>query len=47
VAIVRRLAEDGADVALTYVSETNKAAEIVEAVEATGPKGIGDKSRQR
>ena len=37
-AIVRRLAEDGADVVLTYVSAANKAAETVEAAEATGRK---------
>jgi 3-oxoacyl-[acyl-carrier protein] reductase len=39
-AIVRRLAEDGADVALTYVSAANKAAETIEAVEAAGRKAL-------
>ncbi len=43
-AIVRRLAEDGADVALTYVSAANKAAETVEAVEATGRKALAIKA---
>jgi NAD(P)-dependent dehydrogenase (short-subunit alcohol dehydrogenase family) len=40
-AIVQRLAEDGADVALTYVSAANKAAE---AVEATGRRGLAIKT---
>jgi 3-oxoacyl-[acyl-carrier protein] reductase len=39
-AIVRRLAEDGADVALTYVSAANKATEAVEAIEAAGRKAL-------
>ena len=43
-AIVQRLAEDGADVALTYVSAANKAAEVVEAVEATGRRGLAIKA---
>jgi 3-oxoacyl-[acyl-carrier protein] reductase len=43
-AIVQRLAEDGADVALTYVSAANKAAEAVEAVEATGRRGLAIKA---
>jgi 3-oxoacyl-[acyl-carrier protein] reductase len=43
-AIVRRLAEDGADVVLTYVSAANKAAETVEAVEATGRKALAIKA---
>ena len=43
-AIVRRLAEDGADVALTYVSAANKAAETVEAVETTGRKALAVKA---
>jgi 3-oxoacyl-[acyl-carrier protein] reductase len=43
-AIVRRLAEDGADVALTYVSAASKAAEIVEAVEATGRTALAIKA---
>lgn len=43
-AIVRRLAEDGADVALTYASAANKAAEAVEAVEAAGRKALAIKA---
>jgi NAD(P)-dependent dehydrogenase (short-subunit alcohol dehydrogenase family) len=43
-AIVQRLAEDGADVALTYVSAANKAAEAVAAVEATGRRGLAIKA---
>jgi 3-oxoacyl-[acyl-carrier protein] reductase len=43
-AIVRRLAEDGADVALTYVSAANKATETVEAVEVTGRKALAIKA---
>jgi 3-oxoacyl-[acyl-carrier protein] reductase len=43
-AIVRRLAEDGADVALTYASAGDKAAEVVEAVEATGRKALAVKA---
>ena len=43
-AIVRRLAEDGADVALTYVSAANKAAETVEAVDATGRRALAIKA---
>jgi 3-oxoacyl-[acyl-carrier protein] reductase len=43
-AIVRRLAEDGADVVLTYVSAANKAAETVEAVEARGRKALAIKA---
>ena len=43
-AIVRRLAEDGADVALTYVSAANKATESVEAAEATGRKALAIKA---
>jgi 3-oxoacyl-[acyl-carrier protein] reductase len=43
-AIVQRLAEDGADVALTYVSAANKAAEAVEAVEAAGRRGLAIKA---
>jgi 3-oxoacyl-[acyl-carrier protein] reductase len=43
-AIVRRLAEEGADVALTYVSAANKAAEIVQAVEAIGRKALAIKA---
>jgi 3-oxoacyl-[acyl-carrier protein] reductase len=43
-AIVRRLAAEGADVALTYVSAANKAAEVVEAVEAIGRKALAIKA---
>jgi 3-oxoacyl-[acyl-carrier protein] reductase len=43
-AIVQRLAEDGADVALTWVSQANKAAETVEAVEAVGRKALAIKA---
>jgi 3-oxoacyl-[acyl-carrier protein] reductase len=43
-AIVRRLAEDGADVALTYVSTANKAAEAVASVEAMGRKALAIKA---
>src|SRR5271163_465629 len=43
-AIVQRLAEDGADVALTWVSAANKAAGTVEAVEAVGRKALAIKA---
>jgi 3-oxoacyl-[acyl-carrier protein] reductase len=43
-AIARRLAVDGADVALTYVSAASKAAEIVAAVEATGRTALAIKA---
>ena len=43
-AIVRRLAEDGADVALTYASAANKAAEVAEAVEAAGRTALAIKA---
>jgi 3-oxoacyl-[acyl-carrier protein] reductase len=43
-AIVRRLAEDGADVALTYVSAANKATETVQAVETSGRKALAIKA---
>jgi 3-oxoacyl-[acyl-carrier protein] reductase len=39
-AIARRLAEEGADVALTYASAAAKAAEITEAIEATGGRAL-------
>jgi 3-oxoacyl-[acyl-carrier protein] reductase len=39
-AIVRRLAEDGADVALTYASAAEKAAEVARAVEAAGRQAL-------
>ena len=39
-AIARRLAADGADVAITYVSSRPKADEVVRAIEATGRRGI-------
>ncbi|UZI31460.1 3-oxoacyl-ACP reductase FabG [Streptomyces sp. CA-278952] len=35
-----RLAEEGADVALTYVSAADKAREVVKAIEALGRKGL-------
>ncbi|MEI5033257.1 3-oxoacyl-ACP reductase family protein [Streptomyces sp. S1A(2023)] len=35
-----RLAEEGADVALTYVSAADKAQEVVKAIEALGRKGL-------
>jgi 3-oxoacyl-[acyl-carrier protein] reductase len=38
-AISTRLAEDGFDVALTYVSQADKAAEVVAAIEHSGRKG--------
>jgi 3-oxoacyl-[acyl-carrier protein] reductase len=38
------LAEDGADVALTYVAAANKAEETVEAVDATGRKALAVKA---
>jgi 3-oxoacyl-[acyl-carrier protein] reductase len=39
-AVARRLAKDGADVALTYVSAPEKAAETVTAIEAEGRQGL-------
>ncbi|WP_318198937.1 SDR family NAD(P)-dependent oxidoreductase [Streptomyces sp. MCL20-2] len=39
-AIALRLAEGGADVALTYVSAADKAAEVVAAIEALGRKAV-------
>jgi 3-oxoacyl-[acyl-carrier protein] reductase len=39
-AVARRLAGEGADVALTYVSAPEKAAEIVTAIETEGRKGL-------
>ena len=39
-AIARRLAAEGADVALTYERSAEKAAEIVKAIEALGRKGV-------
>jgi 3-oxoacyl-[acyl-carrier protein] reductase len=39
-AVARRLAKDGADVALTYVSAPEKAAEAVTAIEAEGRQGL-------
>ena len=39
-AVARRLARDGADVALTYVSAPEKAAETVAAIEAEGAQGL-------
>jgi 3-oxoacyl-[acyl-carrier protein] reductase len=43
-AIVQRLAEEGADVALTYVSAANKAEEVVEAVKAAGREALAVKA---
>jgi 3-oxoacyl-[acyl-carrier protein] reductase len=43
-AIVRRLAEDGADVVLTYVSTASKATATVDAIEATGRKALAIKA---
>lgn len=39
-AVVRRLAEDGADVALTYVHSADQAAAAVKEVEAAGGRGL-------
>ena len=39
-AIARRLARDGADVALTYVSAPDKANTVVAEIEATGRRGL-------
>ncbi|HSI80270.1 MAG TPA: SDR family oxidoreductase [Solirubrobacterales bacterium] len=39
-AIARRLAAEGADVALTYASASARAAEVVDAIEATGRRGV-------
>ena len=39
-AAARRLAREGADVALTYVSAPNKATDIVHAIEAEGRSGL-------
>lgn len=39
-AIAKRLASEGADVALTYERSADKAAEIVKAIEALGRKGV-------
>ncbi|GGC46954.1 3-oxoacyl-ACP reductase family protein [Chelatococcus reniformis] len=39
-AIARRLAADGADVAITYERSADKAAEVVRAVEALGGRGV-------
>jgi 3-oxoacyl-[acyl-carrier protein] reductase len=43
-AVAQRLARDGADVALTYVSAPEKAAEIVTAIENGGRKGLAIKA---
>ena len=43
-AIVRRLAEDGADVALTYITAANKAADAIAAVEGVGRKALAIKA---
>lgn len=39
-AIARKLAQDGADVALTYLSARDKAEAVVAAIEATGRSGL-------
>jgi NAD(P)-dependent dehydrogenase (short-subunit alcohol dehydrogenase family) len=39
-AIALRLAQEGADVALTYVSAADKAQEVVKSIEALGRKGL-------
>jgi 3-oxoacyl-[acyl-carrier protein] reductase len=39
-AIARRLAERGADVAITYVNSAGRAAEVVKQIEATGQRGL-------
>jgi 3-oxoacyl-[acyl-carrier protein] reductase len=39
-AIAKRLAENGADVAITYVSSPQKADEVVKAIEALGQRGL-------
>ena len=39
-AIARKLAQDGADVALTYASAANKAQAVVADIEATGRRGL-------
>ena len=39
-AIARRLAHDGADVAITFASAQSKADDVVRAVEATGRRGV-------
>jgi 3-oxoacyl-[acyl-carrier protein] reductase len=43
-AVARRLARDGADVALTYVSAPQRAAETVESIEAIGRKALAIKA---
>ena len=43
-AAARRLASDGADVALTFVSAPERAAETVGAIEATGRTGLAIKA---
>lgn len=43
-AAARRLANDGADVAVTYVSKPERAAETVEAIEAVGRTGLAIKA---
>jgi 3-oxoacyl-[acyl-carrier protein] reductase len=43
-AVARRLARDGANVALTYVSAPDKAAETVEAINAEGGEGLAIKA---
>jgi NAD(P)-dependent dehydrogenase (short-subunit alcohol dehydrogenase family) len=45
-AIAKRLAADGASVALTYSASPGKADEVVRSIEAAG-EGAGDQSRRR
>jgi 3-oxoacyl-[acyl-carrier protein] reductase len=44
-AIAKRLARDGAAVALTYVSSPQKAGEVVRAIESAGGRGLALQSR--
>lgn len=39
-AVAERLAADGADVAITYVSAPDKAAAVVDRIEAAGRRGL-------
>lgn len=42
--VARRLAREGADVAVTYVSAPERAAEVVAAIEAAGRRGVAIKA---
>jgi 3-oxoacyl-[acyl-carrier protein] reductase len=46
-AIAKRLARDGAAVAITYAQAQQKADEVVRAIEAAGGSGAGHSCRQR